>query len=197
MLVSISGIDCSGKTTFAAKLAARISGTVLTFPDRASVSGVEIDKALRMEQRLPPAALAALFAVNRLEHSFALWGAAGHKSEHVVCCRYTPDALAYGTMEGLAPYWLRAIDYGVPASDVAVLLDVSPEVAAARLLDRPTRERYERSIPQLAEAANELRHVWATSAGTSRTLWATSTDLDEVVGLCAGTIARLNKGRHT
>ncbi len=160
MLISISGIDCSGKTTLAKLLAERLRAYVLTFPDRSTPSGKAIDQALRLEARLPPEALASLFAVNRLEKLPELRAASGSSSRHVVCCRYTPDAHAYGQLDGLDLVWLRTIDRGVPSPDLAVLLQVDPMVANERLHERPTRERYERSVPQLLHAALKLDNIW-------------------------------------
>lgn len=157
MLISVSGIDCSGKTTFADKLAVRIGARVVTFPDRNTPIGHTLDSFLKMRTDLHPQVAEALFFANKCEHRADLQGF----RQHVIAVRYKVDAYAYGSVLGGCDLaWMRQLHAGLPNPEVAVLLACDPSVACARLAARPVTERYERSYRQLTAAALALEKIW-------------------------------------
>ncbi|MGH7270293.1 MAG: dTMP kinase, partial [Polyangiaceae bacterium] len=87
------------------------------------------------------ATMALLFAADRMDHveseiePFLLEGGT------VISDRYDASSLAYqsvssGTVGAEAVEWIRSLNRHVRRPDLTVVLDVSPEVAAARRLSR-------------------------------------------------------------
>lgn len=100
----------------------------------------EVGRLIRRElsrDEMEPEALALLFAADRVRHQAAL--------RDVVCERYVYSSLAYQAAEGLDPEWLCEVNRGARAPDVAVLIDVDPEVALERVRSgRDGTEKFER-----------------------------------------------------
>jgi dTMP kinase len=116
---------------------------------------------LRGERDYGPDVIQLLQVANRHERKPAIerWLAAGRI---VICDRYTASSVAYGEAQGLDPYWLCAIQVFLPPPAVTVLLDITPEVAAAR--KREHRDRFEQDLAMLARVRQsylrqaELQH---------------------------------------
>lgn len=130
--IVLEGIDGSGKTTLARRLAELFGNTVIT----AEPTPGPIGKVLRSGELgpVPPAAEALLFAADRAIHTAAIQQelAAGR---WVICDRYFASTVAYQSAAGAADEeWLIAMQApAVIAPDAVLLLDLDPEQALARV----------------------------------------------------------------
>jgi dTMP kinase len=176
MFVTFEGVDWSGKSTQAQKLAEwlRTQGrTVLTTrePGGTPVAEAVRDLVLHGED-MSPWAEAALYAAARAENVAAVIGPALARGEDVVCDRYLDSSVAYqGAGRGLGEEPVRDLSLLVtggllPDRTFLVLLD--PEEALARAgehhdrIERAGAEfmgRVDRAYRALAEA--EPRRVVA------------------------------------
>ena len=144
MLIALEGGEGCGKSTQAARLAARL-GAVLTREPGGSELGERIRSLLLDPDGVPiaPRAEALLMAAARAQHVAEVIGPALDASRTVVTDRYVGSSLAYqGHGHGLdvddvAALSAFAVDGS--AADLVVLLTVPAEVAAARLTGRPDR----------------------------------------------------------
>lgn len=137
-LIALEGIDGSGKSTQARALAHAL-GARLTFEPGATPIGARLRELLLASDAAAPSARAEalLMAADRAEHVAAVIEPALAAGEWVVTDRYAASTLAYqGWGRGLALAELASVvgwaTAGVTA-DLSVLVDVTPEVAAARL----------------------------------------------------------------
>ena len=153
-LIVVEGIDQAGKQTVCERLAERLRAegvpTELTgFPDYVTPLGREIAAFLAGERDFPPQARQLLYAANRWERAAEMraWLDAGRA---VVVDRYVASGIAYGTAQGLDPAWMRVVECGLPAADLTLLLDITPDVSVAR--KRTARDAYEGRIDLLTRA---------------------------------------------
>ena len=153
-LIAIEGIDQAGKQTVCERLAARlraegVATELAGFPDYSTPLGREIAAFLRGERSFAPEARQLLYAANRWERAGEIreWLAAGRA---VVVDRYTASGIAYGTAQGLDPEWMAQVERGLPAAELTLLLDITPEVSAAR--KTTARDAYEAQAGLLARA---------------------------------------------
>ncbi|GLB43336.1 putative thymidylate kinase [Lyophyllum shimeji] len=148
--IVIEGLDRSGKSTQTALLlsrleSARIPAKLLKFPDRTTAIGKMIDSYLKSQSDLDDHAIHLLFSANRWELASSIEHllAAGTT---VVCDRYAFSGIAFSASKGLPYEWCRAPDVSLPAPDLAVFLDITPEAAKAR--GGYGEERYEKEEMQ-------------------------------------------------
>jgi dTMP kinase len=140
-LIVFEGGEGSGKSTQAERLATRL-GAVLTHEPGATELGAALRRLLLDERSAPvdERAEALLMAADRAQHVAEVIRPALAQGRTVVCDRYIGSSLAYqGVGRGLgvaavAALSAFAVDDCTP--DAVVLLDVPPDVAAARLADR-------------------------------------------------------------
>ena len=165
-LIAFEGLDQSGKQTQALRLRqaleARGFGVVsFDFPDYATPIGREIGAALGGQRAFPPDCLQLLYVANRCEHRPAI-EAALEAGQWVVCDRYLASSIAYGEAQGLDPAWLGLIQRVLPPPDMTLLLDLAPDVAAAR--KQQQRDAFEQDLALLGRVrASYLRQ--ASGAG--------------------------------
>ncbi len=144
-LIVFEGGEASGKSTQAARLAADL-GAVLT----REPGGTDIGKRIRElvldpgSSAMAPSAEALLMAADRAQHVAEVIEPALASGNDVVTDRYVPSSLAYqGFGRGLdvERLWRLSTEFaGAVQSDLVVLLDVPPSVAAARLEGRDRME---------------------------------------------------------
>lgn len=165
MLIAFEGLDQSGKETQARLLvdALRADGhrvETLSFPDYGTPIGREIGEALAGRREYGADVMQLLYIANRFEKKPRLheWLAAG---AIVVCDRYMASSIAYGEAQGLDAAWLADAQRNLPQPHATVLLDIAPEVAAAR--KRANRDRYERDMALLARVRESYRRQAAQS----------------------------------
>ena len=179
-LIVVEGIDQAGKQTVCERLVERlradgVPAELTGFPDYAPPPGREVAAFLAGERDFPPQARQLLYAANRWERAGEIraWLAAGRA---VVVDRYVASGIAYGTAQGLDPDWMRAVERGLPAPDLTLLLDITPEVSVAR--KRTSRDAYEGRTDLLIRARDaylELARApdWRTvdATGDRESVW--------------------------
>jgi dTMP kinase len=180
-LLALEGIDGCGKSTQAA-LVAEILGARLTFEPGATPVGARLRELLLAPDGAPPSlrAEALLMAADRAEHVTRILEPALAGGEWVVSDRYAGSTIAYqGYGQGLDPAALEELIRWATdglAADLSVLVDVSVDVAAARLAagGRGKADRLERLGTAfarrvrdgfLAQAAADPEH-WIVVDGT-------------------------------
>ena len=156
--VVLEGLDGAGTTTQAARLsrALRRGGhaVVLTREPSSGRVGHLLRQALRRRpgKGLSDAALALLFAADRLDHLASTVEPALATGAVVVSDRYVLSSFAYQGRV-LNREWLEALNARAPAADLTLFLAVRPRVAAARRRRRGGRaERFDDARTQAAVA---------------------------------------------
>jgi len=151
LLIAIEGLDQSGKETQARRLRAWFEARgrrvqSLDFPFYDTPIGQEIWKGLHGERDYGPDTIQLLYIANRHEFKpkITQWLAAG---DVVICDRYTASSVAYGEAQGLDGHWLASVQVYLPQPSATVLLDISPDVAAAR--KSKGRDKFESDLPML------------------------------------------------
>ena len=153
-LIALEGIDGCGKSTQARALADVLAAR-LTFEPGATQVGARLRELLLAPDAAPPTARteALLMAADRAEHVARIVEPALAAGEWVVSDRYAGSTIAYqGYGRGLDPSQLDGL-----AADLSILVDVSVEVAAARLAAgrRAGADRMERLGPDFAARVRE------------------------------------------
>ncbi|KAJ7158764.1 thymidylate kinase, partial [Mycena filopes] len=144
--IAVEGLDRSGKTTQVAILenrlhAAKIKVKLLKFPDRTTAIGKMIDAYLRSESELDDHAIHLLFSANRWELATTIERLLA-EGTIVLCDRYAFSGVAFSAAKGLDLEWCRSPDVSLPAPDVTLFLDISPDKAKER--GGYGEERYEK-----------------------------------------------------
>jgi dTMP kinase len=134
--IVLEGIDGSGTTTQAARLAAslRASGhaVVSTREPSDGPIGVVLRQALtRRLVGLSDRTLALLFAADRLDHLASVVEPALAQGKVVVSDRYVLSSLAYQGMR-LPLRWVETLNAAARPADLTLFLEVDPRTAARR-----------------------------------------------------------------
>ncbi|PBK59058.1 thymidylate kinase [Armillaria solidipes] len=175
--IVIEGLDRSGKTTQTADLREKLAASGNTvklhkFPDRTTSIGKMIDSYLQSKSELDDHAIHLLFSANRWELASTIEGIL-ESGTTVLCDRYAFSGIAFSASKGLPYEWCRSPDIGLPAPDLVLFLDITPEKARERggygderyekeEMQRRVREQYKR-----IESENVVQ--WATiNAGRER-----------------------------
>ena len=147
MIIVFEGGDQAGKKTQSALLekklkSAKIKTTLFSFPDYSTPIGKEINKYLHGKRKFPPQVIHCLLAANRWEKLDEI-KKAQQKNSIVIMNRYRESNLVYGLVNGLKLDWLENLDYGLPKSDLVILLDVPQTESFSR--KRSNRDRFEKN----------------------------------------------------
>lgn len=154
--IVIEGLDRSGKSTQTSFLHNRLQDlqdagattpkvVLLKFPDRTTAIGKMIEAYLHSESDLDDRAIHLLFSANRWELASTITAHLAQGTT-VLADRYSFSGIAYSVRKGLSYEWCRAPEIGLPAPDLTLFLDISPEVAATR--GGYGQERYEKEEVQ-------------------------------------------------
>ena len=181
LLIAFEGLDQSGKQTQAERLQAAIEARgdrcrLLSFPAYETAIGEEIHRALHGEREYPADVMQLLYVANRYEWKPQIEQERA-RGTILICDRYLASSVAYGEAQGLDPEWLHAIQKYLPQPDVTCLLDIAPDVSAAR--KTAGRDKYEQDLGLLARVRGSY-HRQAAAGG-----WVTidaSRDRDSVAG---------------
>ncbi len=165
LLIVFEGLDQSGKETQAQMLRQWFEASgrqveSIAFPDYTSPIGQEIRTALDGGRDYTAHTIQLLQIANRHQWKPQIerWLADGRV---VISDRYAASSVAYGEAQGLDPAWLTATQVYLPQPDVTVLLDIAPDVAAARKAQN--RDSYERDLEMLARVRLSYRRQAAQS----------------------------------
>lgn len=164
LLVSIDGIDSSGKETQVSQLVnqLRYQGFkvhTFTTPDYNTKSGQELKKRLQNKkgnwEKTPWQKKLGYFADNRVEHKEEVTNALS-KGEIVIYDRYVPSSLAFMAIEAKKedPEITRDIVHQrvkkqeyiknqMPQEDASIFLDLAPKIAVALLEKRKEKLKVE------------------------------------------------------
>jgi dTMP kinase len=148
--IVLEGLDGAGTSTqielLAASLRSRgIEAGVTREPTDGHV-GRLVRQVLRKEIELDPAALALLFAADRVDHLETAEGvkAALQAGRWLLSDRYVLSSVAYQAADGLDPAWVVALNRRAIAPDLTVFVAADPEVCMQRIEARGARlERFE------------------------------------------------------
>jgi dTMP kinase len=196
-LLALEGIDGCGKSTQAGALADAL-GAELTFEPGATPIGARLRQLLLAPDPAPPSprAEALLMAADRAEHVAQVLEPALASGRWVVSDRYAASTIAYqGYGQGLAPAALDELVQWATnglAADLSILVDVSVEVAAARLAaDRRARaDRMERLGPDFAA---RVRDGFLAQAVQDPERWLVVDGTAEVAALTAHIVASVRE----
>ncbi|MDO4952835.1 MAG: dTMP kinase [Synergistaceae bacterium] len=151
MFIAIEGIDGTGKSTQAARLAAylRADGSrevVLTKEPGGWDGGTVLRELVLGGKLVHPWSEGYLFMLDRAEHVSRIIEPAVREGKIVVCERYHASTLAYqvwGRGLPIEPFdsLFKFSDFPVP--DLTILLDMEPEAALARVRSRGEEDAFE------------------------------------------------------
>jgi len=158
--ICIEGIDASGKTTQTRRLvrSLRLKGFNAVYTTEPSTG--EVGKLIRRyvldrKTRVPAAVEALLFAADRVNHMERGIKPALQKGRIVVCDRYLYSTLAYQGAAGLDPNWIEQTNRFALIPDLALFLDVPPEVVIERMPPKPKR-----SVMETLKNQRRVREVY-------------------------------------
>jgi len=156
--ICIEGIDGSGKTTQARRLVRHLrrKGFDLVYttePSSGKVGGLIRRYVLDRKKRVPITLEALLFAADRIDHLETEIKPALKSKKVVVCDRYVYSTLAYQGAAGLDIKWIELINRFALAPNLALFLDVPPEVVVKRL-------KRKRSVMETPQNQQKVREVY-------------------------------------
>jgi len=136
--ICIEGIDASGKTTQARRLVRNlrrkgIDAVYTTEPSSGKVGRLIKRHVLDRKRRVPIAVEALLFAADRVDHVETEIKPALKSGKVVVCDRYVYSTLAYQGAADLHLKWIELINRFALVPDLALFLDVPPDIVVKRL----------------------------------------------------------------
>lgn len=177
--VVLEGLDGAGTTTQARLLGDRLRAAGRRVHVTAEPSGGPVGALVRqvLTHRIggghgagfDPAALALLFAADRMDHVAAEIAPKLEDGVDVVSDRYTLSSLAYQSLTTGDARWVAAINAKAIPADLVVFLRVRPDVAVARRQAASIdRELYEVSAFQRKVARSYARAVARLRAARQR-----------------------------
>jgi dTMP kinase len=157
--IVFEGLDGAGTTTQIELLAnfLRLRGidVATTREPTDGAVGRLVRQVLRKEVDLDPAALALLFAADRIDH---LEGGDGVKAaldagRWLLSDRYVLSSIAYQAAEGIDPAWVIELNRRAITPDLTLLVEADPEVCMERIAGRGAQlERFE-TLERLRQVA--------------------------------------------
>ena len=144
-LITVEGVEGSGKSTQCRRLAGLLRGRGLEVVETSEPDGTSLGQAVRglfeIEPRPSPLTQAFLFLAARQEHVARVIRPALARGAVVLSDRYTDATLAYqGYGQGLdlqTIHELNALATGGLLPDLTLLLDLDPGVGVRRIAGRP------------------------------------------------------------
>jgi len=156
--ICIEGLDASGKTTQARRLVRELrrkgfKAVYTTEPSPGEIGKFIRTYILQRKRRVPIAVEALLFAVDRVDHLEQRVKPALQEGKIVVSDRYVYSSLAYQGAAGLDLNWIEEINRSVVTPDLAIYIDVPPEVAVKRIKGK-------RSVMERLRVQRKVREVY-------------------------------------
>lgn len=158
VFICIEGIDASGKSTQARWLVRSLcrrgfDAIYTTEPSNGEVGSFIRRYVLQRKRRVPAVVEALLFAVDRVDHVESKIEQALESGKIVVSDRYVYSSLAYQGAAGLDIDWIKQINRLALLPDLAIYIDVPPEVVVKRM-------RRRRSVMETLENLRKVREVY-------------------------------------
>ena len=158
VFICIEGLDASGKTTHAHRLVRNLrskgfDAVYTTEPSRGEIGRFIRTYILQRKRRVPSVVEALLFAVDRVDHVEKEIKPALENGKIVVSDRYVYSSLAYQGAAGLDLKWIEEINRLALPPDLAIYIDVSPEVVDKRI-------RRKKSVMERLETQRKVREVY-------------------------------------
>ena len=158
IFICIEGLDGSGKTTHAHRLVRNLQekgfdAVYTTEPSRGELGKFIRGTILEGKKRVPRVVEAFLFAVDRVEHFEKEVKPALKEGKIVVSDRCLYSSLAYQGAAGLDLEWIEKINKFALPPDLAIYIDVPPEVVVKRI-------RRKKSVMERLETQRRVKEVY-------------------------------------
>lgn len=158
VFICIEGLDASGKTTHAHRLVRNLrrkgfDALYTTEPSRGEIGRFIRTYILQRKRRVPSVVEALLFAVDRVDHVEKEIQPMLEKGKIVVSDRYVYSTLAYQGAAGLDIKWIEEINRLALSPDLAIYIDVPPEVVVKRI-------RRKKSVMERLGTQRRVREVY-------------------------------------
>ena len=155
--ICIEGIDGSGKTTQAHLLVKTLVGkgydaVYTTEPTEGAIGKIIRNQLLQGNARFPVLE-AVLFAADRVHHLENEVVPLLKTGKVVVCDRYVYSSIAYQGASGLPIKWIEGINKYAIVPDMAIYIDVPPEVVFRRIKRKKT-------VMETLETQQKVRGVY-------------------------------------
>jgi dTMP kinase len=173
-------MDGAGKTTQSNMLSDRLNDThtectIFNFPDYKGFVGRSIKKAMLSDYDAHARAL--LMAADRYEHAQRIRDnlSAG---VNVICNRYSPSNLVYGTALGMNSFWLEQLETELPQPDLVFVLLIEPDTIRKRRVKFDSFESDSNLIHRVRALYGEFaqEHGWII-INADREVWDISRDI--------------------
>ena len=156
--ICIEGLDASGKTTHARRLVEDLwqkgfDAVYTTEPSTSEIGKFVRTYALQRKKRVSSVVEALLFAVDRVDHVETRIKPALQKDKIVVCDRYLYSSLAYQGAAGLDLNWIREINKNAITPDLAIYLDVPPEMVVKRI-------KWKKSVMERLQIQQKVQEIY-------------------------------------
>jgi dTMP kinase len=144
LFVSVDGPSGAGKSTIVAHLAQMLTADGERIHTTAEPSAGPIGKLAReITENVTGPALACLYSADRYHHIETEIRPRLRAGEIVLCDRYVLSGLVMQRFDGVDPAFLWALNAAADRPDLAVVLEATPDVIAARLADRGPHNRFQ------------------------------------------------------
>lgn len=158
MLITIEGIDGTGKTTLAKLLATHYKAKYIKFPSDSSI-GQLIREQLKAESPsfLDLVSLQMLFVADKLSNKEIR-----DKNQMIIVDRYIDSAIVYGYLDNIPMRFSLILNKYLPQPDLTIILDANPEICLQRLSNRKEKEYYENKtkLTLIRETYKELPIIY-------------------------------------
>ena len=158
IFICIEGLDGSGKTTHAHRIVRNLQkkgfdAVYTTEPSRGELGKFIRTSVLQGKKRVPRVVEALLFAVDRVEHLEKMVKPALEEGKIVISDRCMYSSLAYQGAAGLDLEWIEEINRMALPPDLAIYIDVPPEVVVERI-------RRKKSVMERLETQRKVKEVY-------------------------------------
>ena len=158
IFICIEGLDASGKTTHTHRLVRSLlergyMALYTTEPSSGQIGTFVRTYILQRRKRVSTVVEALLFAVDRVDHVEETIKPAIKEGKIVVSDRYLYSSLAYQGAAGLNLNWIEEINKFALSPDLAIYIDVPPEIVIKRL-------KRKKSVMENLQTQRRVREVY-------------------------------------
>ena len=151
MFIAIEGIDGSGKTTQANRLAEMLRrdgfDALTTKEHTDGIIGKEIQRVLEHKEKVDALTLQIMFVADRSDHVHKYADIINDRSKFLITDRYLYSTIAYGTAAGVSNEYLVELNSVFPVPDALFIILIDPIIAMKRIdrdSGRSSRELFEK-----------------------------------------------------